>query len=111
MTFRVQAPRLSGAAGVRRHNTGLGEYPAMSGVLINLIIQIISGAVGGNVAAGAGKNIDLGTLGNTIAGGMCGGVGGQILGMLIPLLANSGSTPDIGGIIGQVYWGGVAGSA
>ena len=37
----------------------------MSGVLINLIIQIISGAVGGNVAAGAAKNIDLGTLGNT----------------------------------------------
>ena len=40
----------------------------MSGLLINLIIQIISGAVGGNVAAGAAKNIDLGTLGNTIAG-------------------------------------------
>ena len=31
----------------------------MSGMLINLIIQIISGAVGGNVAAGAAKNIDL----------------------------------------------------
>ena len=40
----------------------------MSGLLINLIIQIISGAIGGNVAAGAAKNIDLGTLGNTIAG-------------------------------------------
>jgi uncharacterized membrane protein YeaQ/YmgE (transglycosylase-associated protein family) len=40
----------------------------MSGMLINLIIQVISGAVGGNVAAGAAKNIDLGTLGNTIAG-------------------------------------------
>ena len=45
----------------------------MSGVLINLIIQIISGAVGGNVAAGAAKNIDLGTLGNTIAGAIGGG--------------------------------------
>jgi hypothetical protein len=40
----------------------------MSGLLTNLIIQIVSGAVGGNVAAGAAKNIDLGTLGNTIAG-------------------------------------------
>jgi len=30
----------------------------MSGLLVNLIIQIISGAVGGNVAAGAAKNID-----------------------------------------------------
>ncbi|MGB8605259.1 hypothetical protein [Bradyrhizobium sp.] len=40
----------------------------MSGLLINLIIQIISGAVGGHVVAGAAKNIDLGTMGNTIAG-------------------------------------------
>ena len=61
----------------------------MSGLLINLIIQIISGAVGGNVAAGAAKNIDLGTVGNTIAGAIGGGAGGQILGMLIPLLANT----------------------
>jgi hypothetical protein len=31
----------------------------MSGMLINLIIQIVSGAIGGNVAGGAAKNIDL----------------------------------------------------
>jgi hypothetical protein len=49
-------------------NTGLGEFRVMSGMLINLLIQIIAGAVGGNVAAGAAKNIDLGTFGNTIAG-------------------------------------------
>ena len=58
----------------------------MSGMLINLIIQIVSGAIGGNVAGGAAKNIDLGTLGNTIAGAIGGGAGGQLLGMLIPLL-------------------------
>ncbi len=52
----------------------------MSGILINLIIQLISGAVGGNVVASAAKNIDLGTLGNSIAGAIGGGVGGQILG-------------------------------
>ena len=57
-----------------KFNTGPGEYHAMSGMLINLIIQIISGAVGGNVAAGAAKNIDLGTLGNTLAGAIGGGV-------------------------------------
>jgi uncharacterized membrane protein YeaQ/YmgE (transglycosylase-associated protein family) len=56
----------------------------MSGILVNLIIQLISGAVGGNVVAAAAKNIDLGTLGNTIAGAIGGGVGGQILGMLLP---------------------------
>ena len=65
----------------------------MSGLLINLIIQIISGAVGGNVAAGAAKNIDLGAIGNSIVGAIGGGAGGQILGMLIPLLANSAATP------------------
>ena len=80
----------------------------MSGMLISLIIQIISGAIGGNVAAGAAKNIDLGTIGNTIAGAIGGGAGGQLLGMLIPLLANSASTPDIGSIIGQAAGGGVA---
>jgi hypothetical protein len=40
----------------------------MSGLLISLLIQIVSGAIGENVAAGAAKNIDLGTLGNTLAG-------------------------------------------
>jgi hypothetical protein len=30
--------------------------------------------------------------------------------MLIPLLANTGATPDIGSIIGQVAGGGVAGA-
>ena len=45
----------------------------MSGMLINLIIQIVAGAVGGNVAGGAAKNIDhLGTIGNTIAGALGG---------------------------------------
>jgi hypothetical protein len=75
----------------------------MSGLLINLIIQIISGAVGGHVVAGAAKNIDLGTMGNTIAGAIGGGVGGQ-------MLANSASAPDIGSIIGQVAGGGISGA-
>jgi hypothetical protein len=86
------------------------EYRVMSGMLINLIIQVISGAIGGHVVAGAAKTIDLGPLGNTIAGAVGGGVGGQILGMLIPLLANGATAPDIGSIIGQVAGGGVAGA-
>ena len=40
----------------------------MSGVLINLIIQIVAGAIGGNVAGGTSKDLSLGTAGNTIAG-------------------------------------------
>jgi uncharacterized membrane protein YeaQ/YmgE (transglycosylase-associated protein family) len=45
----------------------------MSATIINLIIQIIAGAVGGNAVGAASKDIDLGTVGNTIAG-VVGGV-------------------------------------
>ena len=40
----------------------------MSGTLINLIIQIIAGVVGGHAAGAALKNYTLGAIGNTIAG-------------------------------------------
>jgi uncharacterized membrane protein YeaQ/YmgE (transglycosylase-associated protein family) len=43
--------------------------------IVNLIIQLISGVVGGNAAAAALKDYNLGNLGNTIAGAI-GGVGG-----------------------------------
>lgn len=47
----------------------------MSSAIINLIVQIVAGAIGGN-AAGAGlKDMSLGTAGNTIAGAIGGGVG------------------------------------
>ena len=38
------------------------------GNLLPLIIQLVSGAVGGNVAGSMMKNSSLGTLGNSIAG-------------------------------------------
>ena len=47
--------------------------------MLPLIIQLISGAVGGNVAGGLMKNLSLGTAGNSIAGIVGGGIGGQIL--------------------------------
>ncbi len=46
-----------------------------------LIIQLVSGAVGGNVAGKILKNLSLGTLGNTIAGILGGGLGGWIFEM------------------------------
>ena len=66
-----------------------------------LIIQLISGAVGGNVVGALAKNISLGTLGNSIAGIVGGGLGGQLLGML------GGGGLD--GILGSVMSGGVGG--
>jgi uncharacterized membrane protein YeaQ/YmgE (transglycosylase-associated protein family) len=40
----------------------------MWGGIVGLIIQLISGGVGGNVAGSMMKQYDLGTVGNTIAG-------------------------------------------
>ncbi|MBS0530806.1 MAG: hypothetical protein JSS22_15660, partial [Proteobacteria bacterium] len=58
----------------------------MSAMLLNLIIQIVGGAIGGNIVGGAPKTNDLGPVGNTIDGAIGGGAGGQLLGMLIPML-------------------------
>ena len=51
----------------------------MSGTIINLIIQIVSGAIGGNAAGGFLKNIVLSPLAKTISGAVGGGIGGTLL--------------------------------
>jgi hypothetical protein len=76
--------------------------------IISLIIQLISGAVGGNVAGTALKQYDLGTIGNSLAGIVGGGIGGQILMALLGSGASGGGT-DIGSIIAQIAGGGVGG--
>jgi hypothetical protein len=78
-------------------------------MLVNLLVQIVAGAIGGN-AAGAMKDLSLGTVGNTIAGAIGGGVGGQILAAFIPMLANAGTGVDASALIGQAVGGGVAGA-
>ena len=56
------------------------------GTIINLIIQLIAGAIGGNAVGAAAKNVNLGTAGNTIAGAVGGVAGGSLLTSLIPML-------------------------
>jgi hypothetical protein len=82
----------------------------MSATLINLIIQLIAGAVGGNAAGSALKDYDLGKLGNTIAGALGGAGGGQLLQVLIPMLAGTAGNVDIGAMLGQAVGGGIAGA-
>jgi hypothetical protein len=89
------------------------EEAEMWGGIIGLIIQLISGAVGGNIAGAAMKQYNLGTIGNSIAGLIGGGVGAQIIGALVgggtgTDLAGAGGL-DIGSIIGQIASGGVGG--
>ena len=79
----------------------------MSGIWVNLLVQIIAGVAGGNVA-GAVKDINLGMVGNTIAGGVGGAIGGQLLTALLPMLA--GGPTDVGPLLSQIAGGGVAGA-
>jgi hypothetical protein len=82
----------------------------MSATVINLIIQLIAGAIGGNAIGSGLKNVDLGTVGNSIAGAIGGWGGGTLLTSLIPLLAGMADNVDIGAMIGQAVGGGVSGA-
>lgn len=75
--------------------------------LLPLIVQLVSGAVGGNVAGKLMKNLSLGTVGNSIVGILGGGIGGQLLGALG--LGTGGGELDVAGIIGSIAGGGVGG--
>lgn len=71
-----------------------------------LIIQLVSGAVGGNIAGSLMKNSSLGTLWNSVAGILGGGLGGSLLSM-IGLGTDGGM--DLSGILGSIAGGGVGG--
>ena len=55
----------------------------MDSFLLNLVIQLVAGAVGGNAAGAILKQFNLGPLGNSIAGIIGGGLGGQLLNMIL----------------------------
>lgn len=71
--------------------------------LLPFIIQLIAGGVGGNGIAQALKQVNLGPIGNTIAGAV-GGVGGTALAGAVPgldALAGMGLAGDgIAGLVG-----------
>ena len=68
-----------------------------------ILISLISGGVGGNIAGALMKNKSLGVLGNTIAGLLGGGLGGQLLSMIglggDGMLANIGGSAVGGGLL------------
>lgn len=72
-----------------------------------LIIQLLSGAAGGNLAAKILPKLSLGTAGNSILGILGGGIGGQILNMLGMSPGDGGL--DLGSIISSIAGGGVGG--
>ena len=87
--------------------------------IVNLLITLVSGAVGGNVAGAAlPDDKNLGTLGNTIAG-LIGGTAGNYILQILGILTTAGVTTaagaggsgfDIGHLLGTVGTSGAAGA-
>ncbi len=73
----------------------------------NLIIQLISGAIGGNLAGKLLPKFDLGTLWNSAAGVVGGGIGAQAIAAVLPGLLVGGT--GLGGVLSSVAAGGVGG--
>lgn len=79
---------------------------------MELIIQIIAGLLGGNVAGAGAKNLSLGTAGNSVVGG----IGGLLGGFLTSMLGGEAgaaldlSNLDIGALVQSVAGGGVGGA-
>jgi uncharacterized membrane protein YeaQ/YmgE (transglycosylase-associated protein family) len=78
--------------------------------IVSLIIEVISGAVGGNVAGAAMKDNSLGTMGNSIAGIVGGGLDGTLLQTVMGTAAAGGGSLDLTTILSNVAGGGVDGA-
>ena len=62
--------------------------------IISLIVNLISGAIGGNIAAAVLKDQSLGTIGNSVAGILGGGIGAAILQALGAFTGAGGLSPS-----------------
>jgi hypothetical protein len=73
--------------------------------LTALLLQLIAGALGGYAAGNVSKEMNLGKIGNSVAGALGGGVGGQIL---FAILGLSGSLQIVSALITGGVSGGLA---
>ena len=77
-----------------------------------ILINLISGALGGVGAGKSSSTFDLGTMGNIISGLVGGGVLGQVVTLALPSVmaaAQSGNL-SVGGVVSQVIAGGAGGA-
>ena len=77
--------------------------------IVGLLIQLGSGALGGNAAGAIMKKFSLGTIGNSIVGILGGGLGGQLMSMLNIGGSTGGGTLDVASILTSVAGGGLGG--
>ena len=77
-----------------------------------ILINLITGAVGGVATGKSSPTFDLGTIGNIISGLVGGGVLGQVVTLALPSVvaaAESGNL-SVGGVISQLIAGGAGGA-
>jgi len=80
--------------------------------MVQILINLIAGALGGLGAGKASPNFDLGTIGNIVSGLVGGGVLGQIVTLALPSVvaaAESGNL-SVGGVVSQLIAGGAGGA-
>jgi uncharacterized membrane protein YeaQ/YmgE (transglycosylase-associated protein family) len=75
----------------------------MEGQSVSWLISLVTGGVCGNIAGALFKNLNLGPLGNTVAG-VVGGLGGQLLTAVLSSGATRGMSSNVaasgvGGIV------------
>ena len=80
--------------------------------MVQILINLIAGALGGAATGKASPNFDLGTIGNIISGLVGGGVLGQIVTLALPSVVVAAETGhlSVGGIISQIIAGGAGGA-
>jgi hypothetical protein len=82
--------------------------------IASLLIQLLSGAAGGNLAGKMFSTISLGGLGNSLAGVIGGGLGSQVLNSMLGAGATAAATAaspdlDFSSLLTQVIGGGAGG--
>ncbi|MCB1114528.1 MAG: hypothetical protein KDK62_07220 [Chlamydiia bacterium] len=82
---------------------------------VSLIITLVSGAIGGNIAAGVSKEHSLGTLGNAIVGAVGGGAGNwiaQAIGIVgaAAAAANGAEGFNVEHLLGNIASSGIGGA-
>jgi hypothetical protein len=77
-----------------------------------ILINLVTGALGGVGAGKASPQFDLGTIGNIVSGIVGGGVLGQIVTLILPSLvaAAQAGNLSVGGVISQAIAGGAGGA-
>ena len=77
-----------------------------------ILINLVTGALGGAAVGKSSPTFDLGMIGNVISGLIGGGVLGQIVTLLLPAITAAAQSGDlsVGGIISQAIAGGAGGA-